>query len=72
MPTYNEDLESALRSLQSSTTKAINELTNLERNQANYTTAAQTALKTSIKALVWPSTLSAQLLEWNGVATPPE
>jgi hypothetical protein len=70
LPTYNEDLLVALGRLQSAVTRAINETNDLDRNLSSYTTAAQTALKTSIKALAWPSGLSAQLLEWDGTPTP--
>ena len=70
MPTYNEDLLVALGSLRSSVNKAINETNDLDHNLSSYTTAAQTALKTSIKALAWPSGLTAQLLEWDGTPTP--
>jgi hypothetical protein len=70
MPTYNEDLLSALNSLQSLVNRAIKETDDLDRNLDKYTSASLASLKASVKTLAWPDTLSAQLLEWDGVATP--
>lgn len=70
MPTYNEDLYDDLTSHQRSVNKAMNDLRQWESVGGDLTTSAQTALKATIKALSFPSSLTTALSEWDGVPTP--